>query len=109
MGEPLRIGMVGAGKISGAYLDTLERLDNVVLTAVADLDPDRAAAAAARVPGAAVAGSVAALVARDDVDAVLNLTIPAVHAEVATAALAAGKHVYGEKPLAATREEADAV
>ncbi|MEW2549100.1 Gfo/Idh/MocA family oxidoreductase [Streptomyces sp. NPDC047002] len=109
MGEPLRIGMVGAGKISGAYLDTLKRLDNVVLTAVTDLDPARAAAAAGRPPGAAVAGSLADLVARDDVDAVLNLTIPAAHAEVAAAALAAGKHVYGEKPLAATREEADAV
>ncbi|MFF3751810.1 Gfo/Idh/MocA family protein [Streptomyces sp. NPDC002018] len=109
MGEPLRIGMVGAGKISGAYLDTLERLDGVTLTAVTDLDPGRAAAVAARVPGVAVSGSVAELVARPDVDAVLNLTVPAVHAEVALAALAAGKHVYGEKPLAATRAEADAV
>ncbi|MCA1217295.1 Gfo/Idh/MocA family protein [Streptomyces sp. 8L] len=109
MGEPLRIGMVGAGKISGAYLDTLERLDNVVLTAVTDLDAARAKAVADRVPGAAVADSLADLVVRDDVDAVLNLTIPAVHAEVAAAVLAAGKHVYGEKPLAATREEADAM
>ncbi|MFJ1916952.1 Gfo/Idh/MocA family protein [Streptomyces sp. NPDC088147] len=107
MGEPLRIGMVGAGKISGAYLDTLERLENVTLTAVTDLDQERAGAVAARVPGTAVAGSVAELVARPDVDAVLNLTIPAVHADVALTALAAGKHVYGEKPLAATREEAD--
>ncbi|MFD3915452.1 Gfo/Idh/MocA family protein [Streptomyces sp. NPDC058603] len=107
MGEPLRIGMVGAGKISGAYLDTLERLENVTLTAVTDLDQERAASVAARVPGTAVAGSVAKLVARPDVDAVLNLTIPAVHADVALAALAAGKHVYGEKPLAATRAEAD--
>ncbi|MGW6745235.1 Gfo/Idh/MocA family protein [Streptomyces sp. NPDC055025] len=109
MGEPLRIGMVGAGKISGAYLDTLERLDGVTLTAVTDLDPGRAGAVAARVPGVAVSGSVAELVARPDVDAVLNLTIPAAHAEVALAALAAGRHVYGEKPLAATRAEADAV
>ncbi|MFF2063078.1 Gfo/Idh/MocA family protein [Streptomyces sp. NPDC058200] len=107
MGEPLRIGMVGAGKISGAYLDTLERLENVTLTAVTDLDPSRAKAVAARAPGVEVAGSVADLVVRPDVDAVLNLTIPAVHAEVARAALAAGKHVYGEKPLTATREEAD--
>ncbi|MFE7127005.1 Gfo/Idh/MocA family protein [Streptomyces sp. NPDC057617] len=109
MGEPLRIGMVGAGKISGAYLDTLERLDNVVLTAVTDLDPARAQAVADRVPGIAVSGSVAELAARPDVDAVLNLTIPAVHAEVALTALAAGRHVYGEKPLAATLTEADAM
>ncbi|MFJ4923201.1 Gfo/Idh/MocA family protein [Streptomyces sp. NPDC088725] len=107
MGEPLRIGMVGAGKISGAYLNTFEKLENVRLTAVTDLDADRAKAAADRVPGAEVVGSVAELVARPDVDAVLNLTIPAVHAEVARAALAAGKHVYGEKPLTADRADAD--
>ncbi|OIV35812.1 oxidoreductase [Mangrovactinospora gilvigrisea] len=111
MGEPLmRIGMVGAGKISGAYLDTFPKLPELQLTAVTDLDPARAEEAAAKAPGAvAVKGGVDELLARDDVDAVLNLTIPAVHAEVARAALAAGKHVYGEKPLATTREEADGV
>ncbi|WP_031512938.1 Gfo/Idh/MocA family protein [Streptomyces sp. NRRL F-5123] len=108
MGEPLRIGMVGAGKISGQYLDTIARLETLRLTAVTDLDPARAKEAAAGA-GAEVVGDVAELVARDDVDAVLNLTIPAVHAEVALAAIAAGKHVYGEKPLAATRAEATAV
>ncbi|SEG06515.1 Predicted dehydrogenase [Actinacidiphila yanglinensis] len=108
MGEPLRIGMVGAGKISGQYLDTIAKLDTLRLTALTDLDAARAREAADRT-GAEVAGSVAALVARDDVDAVLNLTIPAVHAEVALAAIAAGKHVYGEKPLATSREEAAAI
>ncbi|MFD4507026.1 Gfo/Idh/MocA family protein [Streptomyces sp. NPDC058457] len=111
MGEPLKplgIGIVGAGKISGAYLSTLEGLRSLRLTAVTDLDPARARSAAERT-GAAEAPDVAALVARDDVDAVLNLTIPAAHAEVALTALAAGKHVYGEKPLAANRKEADAV
>ena len=114
MGEPvkpsasLRIGMVGAGRISGAYLDTLARLDGPRITVVTDLDAGRAEDAAARA-GAEVAAGVADLVVRDDVDAVLNLTIPAAHTEVALAAIAAGKHVYGEKPLATTREEAAAV
>ncbi|MET8824506.1 Gfo/Idh/MocA family oxidoreductase [Streptomyces sp. NPDC004610] len=107
MTDPLRVGLVGAGKISGAYLDTLARLDRVRLTAVADLDPHRAGAAAARTPGpVAVTGSLAELLTRDDVDAVLNLTTPGEHAGVTLAALAAGKHVYGEKPLTATREDA---
>lgn len=109
MGEPLRIGMVGAGKISGAYLSTLGRLPGVRLTAVTDLDRGRAETAAVAGGGAAVVPTVADLVARDDVDAVLNLTVPAVHAEVALAALRAGKHVYGEKPLAADRKEAESV
>ena len=41
-----------------------------------------------------------ALLADDEVEIVLNLTVPAVHAEVSLAALQAGKHVYTEKPLA---------
>ncbi|MEU6440652.1 Gfo/Idh/MocA family oxidoreductase [Streptomyces sp. NPDC047046] len=110
MGEPLRIGIVGAGAISGAYLDSLDRLTRPLrVTAVADLDLTRAKGAAGRAGDAVALDSVGELLAREDVDAVLNLTIPAVHAEVALAALAAGKHVYGEKPLAATREEAAAV
>lgn len=109
-GRPLNVGIVGAGKISGAYLDTLAGLMTLRPTAVTDLDRGRAEAVAARCAGAvAVADTVADLVARDDVDAVLNLTVPAAHAEVALAALRAGKHVYGEKPLAANRTEARAV
>ena len=49
------------------------------------------------------------LLARDDIDIVLNLTIPAAHAEVGLAAIAAGKHVYPEKPLAAAVAEARAL
>ncbi|WP_413797912.1 Gfo/Idh/MocA family protein [Streptomyces iranensis] len=134
MGGPLRIGLVGAGKISRACLHTLPRLPGLRLTAVTDLNRARAEAAAKTAEaaadaaaetaetaakaseaavkstgGVAVAASADELMAREDVDAVLNLTIPAAHAEVAPAALAAGRHVYGEKPLSGTREEADAI
>jgi predicted dehydrogenase len=105
---PLRIGMVGAGKISSAYLATFQRLPGLRLTAVADLDPARAGAAAEGHAGVR-ALTVDELLAADDVDAVLNLTIPAAHAEVALAAVAAGKHVYGEKPITADRDQAQAV
>lgn len=100
----LRVGVVGAGQISGAYLRTFPGLANLRVTAIADLDPDRAAAAADGV--GARATTPGELYAAEDVDLVLNLTIPAAHAEVAQTAIAAGKHVYGEKPLAASTTEA---
>jgi predicted dehydrogenase len=106
--KPLRVGVVGAGNISRAYLGTLPTLSNVEVTAVADLVTDRAEAAAATVDGAR-ALPVDGLLAADDVDLVLNLTIPAAHAEVAHAAIASGKHVYGEKPLAASTGAARSV
>nr|WSX75207.1 Gfo/Idh/MocA family oxidoreductase [Streptomyces sp. NBC_00899] len=108
MGEPLKVGVVGLGAISRAYLSTFAAMPQVEVTALADLDHARAAAAAAEVPGAR-AVPVAELMAAPDVDLVLNLTIPAAHAEVAAAALAAGKHVYGEKPLALDVAQADKV
>ena len=100
MGEPLRVGIVGAGRISGQYSATLSALTRVAVTAVADLDPDRARVLAGGHPGAR-ATSLPELYAAPDVDVVLNLTTPNQHAAVALAAIAAGKHVYGEKPLAA--------
>ena len=108
MTAPLRVGVVGAGKISGQYAATLAALPSVVVTAVADLDPGRASALVAALPGA-TARSLHDLLAADDVDVVLNLTVPAAHAEVALAAIGAGKHVYTEKPLTATGPTARAV
>jgi predicted dehydrogenase len=108
MGDALRVGLVGAGQISGAYLRTLPRLRGLTLTRVADLDADRARAAAAEVPGV-VPTTPDELYAADDVDLVLNLTIPQAHAQVALDAIAAGKHVYGEKPLAVGTGQARAV
>ena len=78
----------------------------MALTAVADLDMDRARAVASEYPGVR-ALTVDELLSDDAVDLVLNLTIPAAHAEVALKAIAAGKHVYGEKPLAASTAEGE--
>ncbi len=105
MSAPARVGIVGLGKIVGAYLSTLPRLPNLALTAVADLDPARVDAVAAANPGVAPLRPDE-LYSSDVVDVVLNLTIPAAHGQVALAAIQAGKHVYGEKPLAASVAEA---
>jgi predicted dehydrogenase len=105
MGQPHRIGIVGLGFISQAYLDTLARHPGVRITAVADLDAARSAAAAAGLEHA-VALTVDRLLSSRDVDAVLNLTIPAAHTEIALGAIENGKSVYSEKPLAVTFDDA---
>lgn len=69
---------------------------------VADLDTARAAERAAEF-GVASSGDVDELLARDDIEVVVNLTIPAAHVPVGLSALAAGKHVFSEKPLALDR------
>ncbi|WP_210586295.1 Gfo/Idh/MocA family protein [Streptomyces sp. GESEQ-35] len=108
MGDAHRIGVVGLGVISRAYLDTLGGHPAVRVTAVADLDASRSAAVAAELPGVA-APAVEELLSSPDVDTVLNLTVPAAHAEIALGAIGHGKNVYGEKPLAAELVDAHAV
>ncbi len=105
MGRPLNVGMVGCGAISAQYLRTIERLPELRLVAVCDRDPGRAREAVRAHPEAEALG-VDELLADPRVDAVLNLTVPAAHAEIALRGIAAGKVVYGEKPLAATTAEA---
>ncbi|EGX54692.1 dehydrogenase [Streptomyces zinciresistens K42] len=108
MGDAHRVGVVGLGVISRAYLDTLVGRPGVRITAVADLDPARAVSAAAGLPGVR-ALPVEELLSSPDVDTVLNLTVPAAHAEIALGAVGHGKHVYGEKPLTAELADARAV
>ncbi|MCQ6270654.1 Gfo/Idh/MocA family oxidoreductase [Pseudarthrobacter sp. R1] len=105
MGKPLKVGIVGCGAIIAQYLASFRKLEDIELVAVADLDPARAQAVAEQYDGVR-AVSVDELLAADDIELVLNLTIPAAHGEVALKAVAAGKSVYGEKPLAATTAEA---
>ncbi len=102
--SPLGIGIIGCGVISEIYLKNAALFPQIEIRAVADL---RAEAAEARARDFDVeATTPEALIARDDIDIVLNLTIPAAHAEVGLAAIAAGKHVFSEKPLAGTLAEA---
>jgi predicted dehydrogenase len=105
VGKPLKVGIIGCGAIIAQYLASFRKLGDIQLVAVADLDPARAQAVAEQYEGVR-AVSVESLLAADDVELVLNLTIPAAHAEVALKAIGAGKSVYGEKPLAATTGQA---
>jgi len=103
--EPVRIGVVGVGNISGIYLKNLAAFDGTEVVAVADLDQNRAQAVAQE-RGIGKALSVEALLADPEVELVLNLTIPGAHGPVALDALQAGKHVYNEKPLSTDRNVA---
>jgi predicted dehydrogenase len=98
VGSALNIGIVGVGTISAQYFAELPKLPGLHLVAVADVNEARAAQVAAEQGVESL--SVDALIADPRIDVVLNLTIPAAHVDIATKALNAGKHVYGEKPLA---------
>lgn len=104
----MRIGIIGCGNISAIYLKNLPTFEGLSVVGCADILRERAQAQAAAydVPWA---GGVEDLLARPDVDLVVNLTIPAVHAAVSRMALEAGKHVYSEKPLAISREDGRAL
>ncbi len=99
-----KIGIIGCGNISGIYLENGKVFDAIDIVAVADIDMDRAIARAAEY-GVPRACSVAELLADPEIQIVINLTIPAAHAEVAMQVVAAGKSVYNEKPLSVTRED----
>jgi len=99
---PVRYGLIGCGGIGEVRAAALKRSDSQ-LTAVSDLDADKAAAVAAR-HGAAVDRDWRALLARD-LDAVIISTPPSLHAEMCIEAVRAGKHVLCEKPLARSPEE----
>lgn len=105
--EPLRIGIIGCGTISSAYLKGADASPWLSVSAVADINPTAAQSQAAIFGVAAVDSE--ALLADPDIDLVVNLTIPAVHAAVSTQIVEAGKHVYSEKPLALSVDEAAAL
>ena len=106
--DRVRLGVIGCGMVCDSYLQTLQRFDHVAFVACADMEPERARRVAAEY-GFDRACGVPELVRAADVDLVLNLTIPATHAEINLAALDGGKHVYSEKPLGITLQEAQAV
>ena len=103
-----RVGLIGCGTISDAYIRGLKVFPWLELSALSDIDVARAEEKAQKY-GVAKGYSVEEFLADDAVDIAINLTVPTVHAEVSLNALGAGKHVYSEKPLAITREDGKAM
>lgn len=104
MRAPLRAAIVGCGNVSERYFQAGARFADFDVVACADLVEERAGEKASRFPGVE-AISMDALFNDPAIEMLINLTIPAVHGELALRALQAGKHVYGEKPLARSTEE----
>lgn len=103
MTPKIGIGIIGCGNISQAYFNGSKIFEVLKVVACADLKTPLAEAKA--LEHGCKAQTVDELLANPEVQLVINLTIPAVHAEVSLAALAAGKHVYSEKPLAVSLED----
>jgi myo-inositol 2-dehydrogenase / D-chiro-inositol 1-dehydrogenase len=101
----VRVGVIGTGMIGQEHIRRITHtLSGGTISAVTDVDPARAEQAAVSLPGTAVHPTGASLVAADDVDAVLVTSWAATHEEHVLAAIAAGKPVFCEKPLATTGE-----
>ena len=105
---PVGVGVIGAGNISTQYLTNLTRFPDVDVRFIADIDLERAAQQATAF-GVPASGTVEQLLADPQIEIVVNLTIPKAHAEVALQAVAAGKNVWSEKPIALDRESGQRV
>ena len=104
--EKVRIGILGLGAISGIYLENLTKLfREVEIAGVYDLVPEKMDAAKSEYGITRCYSSMEEMLCDPGIEIVLNLTRPFEHYETSKAALLAGKHVYSEKPLAATYEE----
>lgn len=96
----MRVGIVGCGNVAENYVHGIRRFPELSLVGCASRTP-QSASRLADVAGIPAFPTVDDLLADPSIDAVVNLTPPRAHLEVSHAALAAGKHVYSEKPLTA--------
>jgi predicted dehydrogenase len=97
MAKPMNVGIIGCGNISAVYMELSSLFRSIDVVACADVDKNAAQSRAAQYGLRAC--SVKELLAAEDIDIVVNLTIPAAHYDVSRAIVDAGKHVYSEKPF----------
>lgn len=104
--KKVNVAIIGVGDISGIYLKNItEIFGGVKIVGVCDLVREKAERAQTEYRIPKIYPTMHDAFADDEVEMVLNLTRPYEHFDVTQAALLAGKHVYSEKPLAATYEE----
>jgi predicted dehydrogenase len=103
----IRVGLVGYGYWGPNLARNLSEAEGIELAAIADARSERLEAARRRHPGMWTCHDDAALMAREDLDAIVIATPLRTHHRLATAAIDRGKHVLVEKPLAASRPDAE--
>ncbi len=106
--DPIRVGIIGVGNVLNQYLDKVGVHPDVDVVALADVNAEAVASRAAEY-GIPKALSPDELLADPEVELVLNLTPPKLHAPVSLKAIAAGKHVLSEKPFATSLAEAQEI
>ena len=102
---PVGVGFIGTGMISNTYLENLTSFPDVRVVILGDLNTTLAAARAEE-HGIPESGTPDDVLAHPDVEIVVNLTIPAAHVPVSSAAITAGKSVWSEKPIGIDRQSA---
>lgn len=103
--KKLGVGIIGCGNVSAHYMRYGNTFNGTEVIACADINPEAAKARAEEFN--LRADTIEDLLAADDIDIIINLTIPAAHLEVSQSILNAGKHVYSEKPYVLSTEEGD--
>ena len=97
MDNILGVGILGCGNISPTYFDLIPIFKNIEIRACADINPS---AAKTRADEYGVrCETIDGLLGENDIDIIVNLTVPGVHFAVTKQILEAGKHAYSEKPL----------
>ena len=99
----MRVGIIGCGNISETYFECQNLFNNFSVTACADINIEAAKKSAEKYNVNAF--SVDDILSSEDVDLIINLTIPAAHKEIIIKSLNAGKHCFSEKPLAMSFSE----
>ncbi|KFB10901.1 Gfo/Idh/MocA family protein [Nitratireductor basaltis] len=107
MTKTLGVGIIGCGNISAAYMKLSPLFRGIEVRACADVNPEAAKARAEEFK--LRQETVDGLLASDDIDIIVNLTIPSAHYEISRRAIEAGKHVYSEKPFVLSVEEGQAL
>jgi predicted dehydrogenase len=104
--RPIRLAVVGLGYWGPNLARNIQELDDAELVALCDLRPELVSTFQRRYPAATATSNYLELLERPDIDGVVLATPVGTHFHLAAAALRAGKHVFVEKPLAASSEQA---